>query len=217
MNFSYYTVDNLQLAPGRLSTNSWTLEIFDTLPEAIAQYQVLPSSVPKSLGMTDGLHTLELVRCVPLCKYDTEGENILASNYHTSPLWAELSESAAAVEQCMAQLHLRYMLQPYAIVPIPASENLPKHLQNQYLWLNFDRAENSAIRWAYIAGIGWVSLEEWKRRASRHPLVLKYQVDGLTEHGAYLSLEVEPWEYHLLLLHTLERLEQNKHHGGTRS
>ena len=42
------------------------------------------------------------------------------------------------------------------------------------------------------------------------PLVLKYQADGITEQGAYLALEVEPWEYDLLALRTLERMKMNK-------
>ena len=37
------------------------------------------------------------------------------------------------------------------------------------------------------------------------PLVLRYRVDGMTKDGAYLSLELEPWEYDLLL-------EQTKRH-----
>ena len=40
------------------------------------------------------------------------------------------------------------------------------------------------------------------------PLVLKYQADGLTEQGAYIPLDVAPWEYTLLLQRTLERQKQ---------
>lgn len=42
------------------------------------------------------------------------------------------------------------------------------------------------------------------------PLVLKYRADGINEQGAYLSLEVEPWEYDRMALHTLERLKKEK-------
>lgn len=42
------------------------------------------------------------------------------------------------------------------------------------------------------------------------PLVLKYRADGINEQGAYLSLEVEPWEYDRIALHTLERLKKRK-------
>ena len=42
------------------------------------------------------------------------------------------------------------------------------------------------------------------------PLVLKYRADGITEQGAYLALDVEPWEYGLLVRRTLERLKKEK-------
>ena len=32
------------------------------------------------MGMTDGVHELEIARCVPLFEYDREGEDILASD-----------------------------------------------------------------------------------------------------------------------------------------
>lgn len=40
-------------------------------------------------------------------------------------------------------------------------------------------------------------------KKQRHlPLVLSYRVDGMSKDGAYLSLELEPWEYDLLLEQT---------------
>ena len=42
------------------------------------------------------------------------------------------------------------------------------------------------------------------------PLVRKYRADGITELGAYLALEVEPWAYDLLARRTLERMKMNK-------
>lgn len=36
----------------------------------------------------------------------------------------------------------------------------------------------------------------------------------MTEGGAFVSLEVEPWEYDLLVRRTLERLNQNSSNSG---
>ena len=41
-------------------------------------------------------------------------------------------------------------------------------------------------------------------------LVLKYQADGITDQGAYISLELEPWEYELLAFRTMERLKHER-------
>ena len=165
-------------------------------------------------GMTDGVHELEIARCVPLFEYDREGEDILASDYKQFPLWADIDEAKAAAQTCTTALRLRYLLRPDAIVPIPKSDNLSSRLKDKYLWLDMSREIDSAIRLVYNAGTGWIPLKEWKHRASKHPLILKFMADGLTEGGAFVSLEVEPWEYDLLVRRTLERLNQNTSNSG---
>lgn len=216
MKVFYYTIDDMSLPRKGLLRKGWTIQHFDTLQEAICAYKGIPPSKDKRLGLTDSIHTLELVRCVPLFSFDTEGEDILASDYRQYPLWADLPEARFAAQECIKRFNLRYQFCSDAIMPIQASEKLPKNLRDKYLWLSFNRAEDSAIRWVYIAGTGWVSLKEWKRRASSHPLVLKFRADGLTERGDHCFLEVEPWEYDLLARRTLERLDQNTSMTGGR-
>ena len=106
------------------------------------------------------------------------------------------------------------MLRPDAIVPITKSDNLSSRLKDKYLWLDMSREIDSAISLVYNAGTGWIPLKEWRCRASKHPLILKFKADGLTEGGAFVSLEVEPWEYDLLVRRTLERLNQNTSKTG---
>ena len=194
----------------------WSVQHFDNLEEAIRSYREISLSKDKRLGLTDSIHTLELVRCVPLFSFDTAGEDILASDYRQYPLWADLPEAKYATQTCIKQFSLRYQFCSDAIMPLPRSNRLPKHLRDKYLWLSINHDPDSAIRWVYIAGTGWVSLEEWKRRASSHPLVLKFRADGLTERGDYCYLEIEPWEYDLLVRRTLERLDQNTSTTGGR-
>lgn len=143
-----------------------------------------------------------------------EGEDILASDYKQFPLWADVEEVNTATQACISTLRLRYVLHPDAIVPIPKGDSLSSKLKDKYLWLNANRAKESAITLAYRAGTGWIPLREWKRCASKHPLILKFMADGLTEGGAFVSLEVEPWEYDLLVRRTLERLNQNTSNSG---
>ena len=76
---TYYTIDDLRLPPKRPFHRGWTMERFPTLAEALAWYRALPADCVKSLGMTGGVHVLELVRCLPLFPGDSEGENVLAS------------------------------------------------------------------------------------------------------------------------------------------
>lgn len=217
MKISYYTIDDLRLGYDSRGIDGWRLRQFLCLDDALDHYMSLSPSAEKSLGLTDGVHPLELVRCLPLFPDDHEGEDILASDYRAFPLWEQEAEAARATEICIHKLSLRYALCDNMIAPIPAPEGLPQTLRDKYLWLNAVGDEMSAIRWAYVAGRGWVSPGMLKACTQAQPLVLKYRADGITSQGAYLSLEVEPWEYELLLRRTLERMEQNKIEGGTKA
>lgn len=215
MNISYYTIDDLRLGYDSRGIDGWRLCQFLSLDDALEHYQSLPTSAVKSLGLTDGIHPLELVRCLPLFPDDHEGEDVLASDHRTFPLWRDKEEAARATEVCMERCDLRYTLCGNMIAPVPTPEGLAKALRGSYLWLDAKGDERSAIRWVYVAGRGWVSPSSLQSCPDRLPLVLKYRADGISKEGAYLSLEVAPWEYQLLLRRTLERLKQNKNKGGT--
>ena len=210
MNISYYTIDDLRLPAKRLLRKGWTMERFPTLEEALARYCALPASGIKALGLTDGTHVLEVVKCLPLFPDDREGEDVLASDYSQFPLWSHEPEAAKAAVTCIAALGLRYRVSETVLTPIPSPEGLPQEFQGKFLWLNLSGEVQSAINRVYVAGRGWESPGILNRRSDPMPLVLKYQADGITEQGAYLALEVEPWEYDLLALRTLERMKMNK-------
>ena len=81
MNLSYYTVDDLRLGHDPKGVVGWRMSPFLSLDDALTHYASLPATGVKSLGLTDGVHCLEIARCVPLFEYDREGEDILASDY----------------------------------------------------------------------------------------------------------------------------------------
>ena len=205
MKISYYTIDDLKQPPKRLFRKGYTIRNFDTVETAISHYQTLPATGEKSLGITDGFHVLELVKCLPPYPDDVEGETVWASDYRTLTLWRDRPESARAEAACETAFHPRYRVDGAVLVPVSQFKTLSKRLQDKYLWLNVREDEHSAIRWVYAAGKGWVPPSILYRRTDRPILVLKYQADGLTEQGAYIPLDVAPWEYTLLLQRTLER------------
>ena len=67
----YYIIDDLRLPPKRTFHKGWTMERFPSLQEALARYRALPSRQAKSLGMTDGIHVLELARHVLIYPAET--------------------------------------------------------------------------------------------------------------------------------------------------
>lgn len=210
MNISYYTIDDLRRLSKHPPRKGRGMEQFSTLEEALTHYRALPSAGIRALGLTDGVHVLELVKCLPLLPGDRTAEDVLASDYRQFPLWAQEPEAAKAAEACIASLALRYRIKGNVVEPLPAPEGLPQELQGNFLWLNLSGEAQSAIHQVYVAGTGWVSPGILHRKADPMPLVLKYRADGITGQGAYLSLEVEPWAYDLLALRTQKYMSERK-------
>ena len=205
----YYIIDDLRLPPKRTFHKGWTMERFPSLQEALARYRALPSRQAKSLGMTDGIHVLELARHVLIYPAETAWEDVQAARPELLPLWAEIPEATAAAEDCISALNLRYQLSGSVVTPVPSRDRLRRDLRDKYLWLSGESGQETALRWVYIVGAGWKQpafLRQWKRTG--HPLVLRCQADGLTEQGAYILLETLPWEYDVLMRRTLEQRER---------
>ena len=154
---------------------------FSALAEAIDHYRTLPMDGTRVLGMADDAHAYELIRCVRLFPGDAQGEDVL--------------------DGCLENLHPRFLLEPERLVPVPQSGKLREELREALLWQGYEENYDSAIRAVFVGGAGWLSPQDVKKQRQL-PLVLRYRVDGMSKDGAYLSLELEPWEYDLLLEQT---------------
>ena len=212
MSISYYTIDDLRLPSKRPLREGRGMERFPALEGALARYRALPVTDRKALGVTDGVHVLELVKSVPLFPGDEEGEDVLASELgEPPPGWADVPEVHQAFRACVEALGLRYQMEDKILAPIPINKKQRrKKLAGKYLWPDVPGDPASALRWVYIAGKGWLAPTALKDPAAVPPLVLKVRADGVTANGDYRPLELEPWEFRLLARRTMERLERNK-------
>lgn len=199
MSVTYYTVDDLR--PGR---SGWNVKRFSALNDAISHYRTLPMDGARVLGMADDAHAYELIRCVRLFLGDAQGEDVLAADYRRSGLTKKNAALKNALDVCLEVLHPRFLLEPERLVPVPHRRKLREELREALLWQGYEGNYDSAIRTVFVEGAGWLSPQDVKKQRQL-PLVLRYRVDGMSKDGAYLSLELEPWEYDLLL-------EQTKNH-----
>ena len=204
MGQTYYTIRDLRLPTESLLCEGWTAEHFQTIREALVHYRALPEAGVKVLGVTNGKQSIGIVICLPLSS--GQDESILTSHYRSPPAWVDEAELAGAVNTCITVLDLRYMLDGSVAVPIPFHGAPSKAIQDKHLWLDSNGEPMSAIRWAYVAGRGWLPPYGIQQDEGKTvPLVLKYHVDGADAQGAYHYLEVTPEEYQLLLQRTLEQ------------
>ena len=104
----YYTIDDLRRSPDQSGRSGWSMERFSTLEEALARYRTLPASGARSVGLTDGLHVLELARRAALFPAETHCEDVQAASPEALPLWADRPEAIAAAKVTISALHLRY-------------------------------------------------------------------------------------------------------------
>ena len=216
MSLHYYTMDDLRLGRGGFLRKGWTIQQSSELKEALEHYRGIPITKRKVLGMTDGIHVLELVKNVPLFPGDEEGEDVLASELgEPPPGWADVPEVHQAFRACVEALGLRYQMEGKILAPIPTNKKQRrKKLSGKYLWPDVPGDPASALRWVYIAGKGWLAPTALKDPAAVPSLVLKVRADGVTANGDYRPLELEPWEFRLLARRTMERLKQDETKKG---
>ena len=205
----FYVVDNLWKG---------TLDIhhFRSLPDAIRAYRTLPAANQKALGLQRGTDSIDLVQCLPLFPNDREGEDVMALRFLEFPLWKSDPQIMEAAQELASRLHIRYCQYRRCIIPAPDRDKLPRALRDRYLWPDEPGDLNTAAQWLYVAGAGRLSAAEFKRRfrasqdAAQYPLVTHISAHGMDGRGNYKSLQVNPWEFHLLARRSQERLDQNK-------
>ena len=205
----FYVVDNLWKG---------TLDIhhFRSLPDAIRAYRTLPAANQKALGLQRGTDSIDLVQCLPLFPNDREGEDVMTLRFLEFPLWKSDPQVMEMARELASRLHIRYCLYRHCIIPAPDRDNLPRALRDRYLWPDEPGDFDTATQWIYTAGVGRLPAAEFKRRfcasqdAVQYPLVTHISAHGMDGRGNYKSLQVSPWEFHLLARRSQERLDQNK-------
>ena len=171
-------------------------------------------------GVSNGDQSLELVRHVFADMDSTVQEDVLVLDFLGLPLWKKEETVICLAKELVAQLNIRYCLAVERLVPPPAEKTSTQWLEGKFLWPNTPGAPESAIRWLYLAGTGWISPTELKRRypapeqTCRYPLITRYRVDGVASDGIFVPLDLSHWEYKLLEHRTQERLDHKKFEGG---
>lgn len=207
MKLSYYTIDDLRLGRMRQSTLGQHIFEFAEAWEAADLYRTRPKEQVKVLGVSSGMQVLDLVRCVPLFPGDWTGEDVLVTDFLRLPVWKLEKSLPVLAKQWVAELNIRYCMEGFRLLPAP--EPVPDSLRDKLLLEPEPEDPVSAIRWIYVAGVGWLSPKRFQKRyppersaAFSFPLVLKYQVESVTEAGESELLEVTPWDFKYLARHT---------------
>lgn len=213
MKLSYYTIDDLRLGYDSQGEHGWRQSQFLDWRDALVHYRSLPDGNVKVFGVSNGDQSLELVRHV-FTGLDSAGqEDVLVLDFLGLPLWKKEEAVIRLAKELAAQLDIRYCLTVDRLVFPPAGKSSSQWLKGKYLWPDIPNIPESTIRWLYLAGTGWISPTELKRRCPepertfRYPVITKYRVDGVTADGAFVPLDLSHWEYKLLEHRTRERLD----------
>lgn len=198
----FYVVDDLR--KGELN-----IAHFGRLRDAVRAYAALPASNRKALGVQEVGDAVDLIQCLPVRPRDPDGEDVMALEILEHPMWKSRPELLIHAQDLASRFLVRYCLYQGCILPIPMRDTLPKRLRGKYLWPTVPGDYDTAIHWMEVAGVGRLSLAEFKRgfaAASSPPLVLSLSAHGQNKNGSYCSLKVSPWEFHLLVRRSEERL-----------
>ena len=189
---------------------------FSQLRDAVRAYKDLPDDARKVLGVMDGSRAVELILRLPLRPGEPPVEDVLDLGFLEDGGWKAKPGFMPAVHELAVCLMVRYCLFRGCLIPAPKKKALSRGLREKYLWPDVPGDFNTAIHWIDVAGVGRLSVAEFKRRyrqddaAPFYPLVLRIGACGMTRHGRYAALDVTPWQFHLLARRSRERLDQNK-------
>lgn len=216
MNLSYYTIDDLRLGYDPEGNTGWRQSQFLDCRDALELFRSLPDTRVKALGLSNGDQEVELVRRLPVDTGVVTQENVLVLDFLALPPWKKEEGVIRLARELVSELNIRFCLAADRLVPAPDEKPSNQYLKGKYLWPDVPDIPESAVRWLYLSGTGWVSPGELKRRfptpeqTFRYPVITKYKVDGVTASGSFIPLELTHWEYKLLEHRTKERLNQNK-------
>lgn len=214
MKCSFYVIDDLRLGYDPTGVTGWRFLHFLDWADALVRYRSLPASGVKELGLSNGDQKVSLVQCLPCVPHGSDGEDILVGDYFVSNRGQEDLEITEIAQELVEKLKIRYWKDGSQIVPAP--KPMSEYLKDKYLWGDKPGDWASAVKWVYVAGIGWISPSKLQElyptpgKEYRYPLILKYRADGVTDRGKYAPLELTPWEYKQLAHRTKKRIDQNK-------
>lgn len=214
MKLSFYTIDDLRLGFDPQGEHGWRLSQFLDWRDALEHYRSLPDSAVKVLGAGNGELQVDIVRRLDA---GAGPENVLVLDFLALPLWRKDEGVVRLARELVSELDIRWCLDVDKLVPAPEGNPASQRLEGKYLWPGVPGNPESAIRWLYLPGTGWMAPTEWKRRyptseqTFRYPVVTRYRADGITAGGAFVPLELSHWEYKLLAHRTKERFDHKKH------
>ena len=204
----FYVVDDLR-------RSELNIAHFDRLLDAVRAYTALPATNWKALGVQDGGDAVDLIRRVPTRPRDPDGEDVMVLDILEHPMWKSRPSLLVTAQDLASRFLVRYCLFRGCLLPIPTRDALPKRLRDKQLWPSVPGKYETAIHWIEVAGVGTLSLAEFKRRyrtdnaAYSFPLIFCLSVHGQNKNGSYCALKVTPWDFHLLVRRSQERLDQN--------
>lgn len=215
MKLSFYTIDDLRLGQNPRGPG-WRLSQFLDLRDALEHYRSLPDTTVKSLGVTNGEQVLELVRHLSVETDAISQADVLVLDFLDLPFWQKEEAVVPLARKAVSELDILYCLSGNRLVLPPAERTSVQWLRDKYLWPDVPDIPESAIRWFYVLGTGWLSPSELKRRypdpehTFQYPVVIKYKADGVSADGSFVPLELSHWEYRMLVHRTKERLNHKQ-------
>ena len=205
----YYIMDGRE-------RDSLDIAHFPHLRDAVRAYKDLPASSYKALGVLDGSEAADLILRLPLRPGGPPGEDVLDLGFLERGGWKSKPGFMTTLHELAAYMMVRYCLFRGCLIPAPKKKALSRGLREKYLWPDVPGDFNTSIHWIEVAGVGRLSVSEFKKRYRQesavifYPLVLRIGACGMTRHGRYTALEITPWQFHLLARRSQERLDQNK-------
>lgn len=210
-NISFYIYKDLRATQNK-NPAGHDVARFDTLEEAISEFNHLPSEWTTALGIHIDPHSeIDLVQ-------RREGEPVLSGDYQRIPLFYSNPAVQAAVRKLCSDLRIQwqsdYRIFGHSAVQIPVPSDLDFVRDRIFNWKHLvpkdPRHIITSIEEIYTPEHGWLEMDKVYGIASRHgfdnphiPKITNLHVHYANERGTSAHGDVSPYNYILLQERTL--------------
>lgn len=212
---TFYVFDDLRFQQNRESSGRSNCDIFyfDTLEEALEKFKDIPEWMTPALGMSWGMGEWDVI-------HRREGFNVLSTDYSSVERWRKNPEALGYVDRLCSALNVAWVYDSRTIpndtilVPrtpwfqwLPDRAVLDKSLclreRKSYLR---QPSPLSAINEVFCQGDGWLTYEEFRKKAEDfgydNPHCLRvhtFNVSYTDANGHEGQIDVSPGDFRILL------------------
>lgn len=211
----FFTFNNLRCQQDGVSSE---VKRFDTLQEAVREYNSLPKNYTTALGAY-----LSETNCIDFV-HRRNGESVLVTDYRNMNDWVNNGLVRQAIDELIGQLGIEYESDLKSLgtdcpilVPVSKQDEINSYFKDKYLYPKSSNHLLTAVNEVFEEGEGWINFEDFFHKIKNispsketyRPKITKYNISYIDLNGRVGQADISPSDFMFLKKQTEERFYQH--------